>query len=99
MAVKSSKIIEFDIMSEDGVREEQIILPSKFITLSDDMLIELIIKQLPLKRRYIARNQIKIYFNKIMSNPEMRLEYIRKIKQLVISEKNFNKNRVDLDNE
>lgn len=91
MAVENSRIINFD-MVWDGECQE---VPS-LSTISDNQLIELILNQIPPKRRSLARNQIKIYFKKIISHPEIRLEYIQKIKQLVIYEKNFNKNRVDL---
>ena len=96
MAVESSKIVKFDIRSGGEDQKKQNSLPLSSVT--DDTLIELIVKQLPPERLYLARSQIKIYFNKIISHPEMRLEYIRKIKQLIIYEKNFNKNRVEKSN-
>lgn len=92
MAVESSAIVKFEMKSDgEDQRKQQRILPLGSVTVSDDKLIELIVKHLPLKRRVLAGNQIRIYFKKIASHPGMRSEYIEKIKQLIIYEKNFNK--------
>ncbi len=99
MSAESSEIVKFDIKSDEENQEEYRNLSLGLITLSDNKLVELIVKQLPPKRHKIAGNQIKIYINKIISHPVMRSTYIQKIKQLIIYEKNFNKNRVDLNNE
>jgi hypothetical protein len=91
MAVESLNIVKFDIKNDGEDHEKQNNLPLMSVTVSDDKLIELIVKHLPPKRRVLAGNQIRIYFKKIASHPGMRSEYIEKIKQLIVYEKNFNK--------
>ncbi len=57
--------------------------------ISDEEFIQLIVKPLNLqpKRRIIAIRQLRIYFNKISSRPDMKLLYLRKIKELFQFEK------------
>ena len=52
--------------------------------ISDEKLMELMLKPLNLqpKRRVIAIRQLRIYFHKISSRPDMRLLYFKKIKEL-----------------
>lgn len=54
MTVESSNNIKFDIKSDGEDQEEQNILPLMSVTVSDDKLIELIVKHLPIKRRVLA---------------------------------------------
>jgi len=95
MTVEASKIVKFDVKNDEEDHGKYGIIPLISVTVSDDELLELIIKQLPPNYRIIAENQIRIYIEKITSHPGMRSEYIKKIKQLIIYEKNFNKKRVD----
>lgn len=92
MSIKSSNIVNFGLEFSSEKEKEQGCIPLDLHNISDNKIIELIVKDFSPRRRMIAGSQIKIYFTKIMSHPGMRLEYIEKIKQLVIYEKNLNKN-------
>lgn len=52
-----------------------------------DKLIQLIVREFHPNRRGIASRQLRTYFNRISSHPQMRVEYINKIKQLIQLEK------------
>ena len=55
--------------------------------ISDEIIINSIIRVIKPRRRAIAERQIRHHINKIVSHPDMRSSYIEKIKQLIQLEK------------
>ncbi|MFW9873229.1 MAG: hypothetical protein ACFFG0_09020 [Candidatus Thorarchaeota archaeon] len=55
--------------------------------LSEDHLINVIVREFHPNRRRIASGQLKFYFNQISSHPHMKSVYIEKMKQLIQVEK------------
>jgi len=55
--------------------------------ISDEIIINSIIRVIKPRRRAIAERQIRHHINKIVSHPGMRSSYIEKIKQLIQLEK------------
>jgi len=84
--MSSSEKSTFDFPTEEIIQEE---LLSELDHISDEKLMELIIKPLNLQpeRLLIAKRQLQIYFNRLSSQPKMKVFYFKKIRQLFQLEK------------
>jgi len=55
--------------------------------ISDEIIINSIIRVIKPRRRAIAERQIRHHINKIITHPEKKSHYIKKIRDLVLYEK------------
>jgi hypothetical protein len=85
MIVKSYKNnLEYPLMGSKKVIQDSLLSLEKD---SDDYLVLMIIKSLPLERQKLAGKQIKIYLKKINAHPRMKAFYVLKIKELISYER------------
>ena len=83
MATDNIEESTFDFPMKE-IMQEELLLDLKDI--SDEKLIQLMIKPLNLQpeRSVIAKRQLQIYFNKLSSQPKMKILYFYIMKELLL---------------